>query len=178
MFCGENIFLKLKRTAKWKLPIIVFWESVSRVALTIIFSDGRIQYRASGGTHWRVESDGHIEHEEGPLSDVSAHGDPIWRRPQLLQPRTGATDSNNNNNNNNNNNLLFIHTLLNLNRNSKVWAVSSLRTSPHPSQTVCCYSFFLSDIRSPSLFRSKIPSWNFSLFSSALSTHESISVSL
>ena len=27
--------------------------------------------------------------------------------------------------NNNNNNLLFIHTLLNLNRNSKVWAVSS-----------------------------------------------------
>jgi hypothetical protein len=33
------------------------------------------------------------------------------------------------NNNNNNNNLLFIHTLLNLNRNSKVRAVSSLRTN-------------------------------------------------
>ena len=33
---------------------------------------------------------------------------------------------------NNNNNLLFIHTLLNLNRNSKVQAVSSLRTFPHP----------------------------------------------
>ena len=38
-----------------------------------------------------------------------------------------------NNNNNNNNNLLFIHTLLNLNRILKVQAVSSLRTSPHPS---------------------------------------------
>ena len=38
----------------------------------------------------------------------------------------------NNNNNNNNNNLLFIHTLLNLNRNSKVRAVSSSRTFSTP----------------------------------------------
>ena len=36
------------------------------------------------------------------------------------------------NNNNNNNNLLFIHTLLNLNRNSKVRAVASLRTFSTP----------------------------------------------
>ena len=36
------------------------------------------------------------------------------------------------NSNNNDNGLLFIHTLLNLNRNSKVQAVSSLRTFSTP----------------------------------------------
>ena len=45
---------------------------------------------------------------------------------------TSPDEANNNNNNNNNNNLLFIHTLLNLNRNSKVQAVSSLQTFSTP----------------------------------------------
>ena len=52
----------------------------------------------------------------GPISQTASH----------------ISKTNINNINNNNNNLLFMHTLLNLNRNSKVRAVSSLRTFSTP----------------------------------------------